>query len=105
MEISKQLKCIVLRNGIEIWAESERMQTLIGALRTIKESKFIEYDGQVINTADITGIFSPDTMDDYRRRKNGQWQCSHGAWHDKSEKCECKMGMSSSDKIRYMYGN
>lgn len=105
MSLTINQKAIVLRNGIEIWAEASRLTALINALSSIKESKFIEYEGQIINTADITGIFTPETMEDYRRRKNGQWQCSFGIWHDKGEKCTCQNGISDYDKIRRMYGN
>lgn len=93
-----------MRNGIELWAESERLSNLINALQSIKESKFIEYDGQLINTADITGIFNADVMSDFTRKKNGQWKCSYGTWHDKGEKCDCKHGITAQEKIRMLYG-
>jgi hypothetical protein len=86
-----------MRNGVEIWAESDRLSGLVNALQNIKESKFIEYDGQLINTADITGIFNAETMAEYTRRKNGDWKCDQGNWHQRGEKCKCKEWKNASD--------
>ena len=85
-KISKKLVCLVMRNGIEIWLESERANNLKQVLVNQKESKFIDYDERIINTADITGIFTPQDMEDYTRRKNGQWKDKSGEWKDRFEK-------------------
>ena len=87
--ITKNLRCVLLRNGVEIWAEEERMAGLIQTIQNIKESKFVSYDGEIFNTADITGIFTPATMDDYTRIKNKQWKCKRGTWHNYREPCDC----------------
>ena len=89
-EISKELMCVVVRGGIEIWLEKERADNLIKMLTVIKESKFIEFNGQILNTADISGIFTPDVMEEKTRRKNGQWKCGLNNWHDRGEKCDCR---------------
>jgi isopropylmalate/homocitrate/citramalate synthase len=104
-ELTYELMCIAMRNGVEVWIEKSKMVNLETVLSGIKQSTFIGIEGRTINTADIVGIFTPEDMSDNTRRKKGEWQCSYGAWHGKNEKCECKMGMSSVDKIRYMYGN
>lgn len=89
-ELSKQLMCVSMRNGVEIWIESERTQKLINSLETVTGSKFIKFENQIINTADIVGIFTAGTMEDMTRRKNGQWKCQNGSiWHDRGEKCIC----------------
>lgn len=85
-EMSKDIKCILMRSGIEIWLEDDRIENLKKVLMASRESKFIELNGEVINTADITGIFSAGTMQDVGRRKNGQWKDSKGNWHDKGER-------------------
>lgn len=88
--LTKNLMAIVMRNGIEIWAEEEKIRNLQRILTIGKESKFIEIDGETINTADIIGIFLPKTMEELVRRKNGQWKCSWGNWHEKGERnCGC----------------
>ncbi len=87
-ELTKNLMCIKLRSGIEIWVERERAENLINLLGTAK-TKFIELGDEVINSADIEGVFSPKTMEDMARRKNGAYQCKFGSWHDKFEKCSC----------------
>lgn len=95
--ITKDLKCILLRNGVELWVETNRIAQLVELIRNTQGSRFIEYEGQVINTADVTGIFTPETMDAYTRRKNKQWQCSFGNWHDWREKCDCKRSQTEID--------
>ncbi len=79
-----------MRNGAEIWIDSNRVKLLQDNLVNLKSHVFINYDDRTINTADITGIFCAKDMDDIKRRKNGQWQCENGNWHDKFKKCNCK---------------
>lgn len=88
-ELSKNLMCISIRNGVELWVEAERVQILQRMLETMVGHKFINFDNQSINTADVVGIFSAETMEDMKRGKNGQWRCRTGTWHDKYEKCTC----------------
>ena len=88
-EISKNLKCLVLRNGIEIWRESERLENLQNILISGKKVGFIEVDNEMINSVDIVGVFTSGTMDEMTRRKNGQWKCEQGNWHERKDRCEC----------------
>ncbi len=88
-DVSKNLFCIVLRGGMEVWLEQDRATALQDVLQRITSSKFIMVDDQTLNTADITGVFKAATMADATRRKNGQWSCQHGGWHDKGEQCGC----------------
>ena len=90
-ELSKELRIITLRNGVELSMEKGRADKL---LILMEQRKFLEIDGRVINTADIVGIFKPTDMEDVTRRKNGQWKCSFGRWHDKNVKCDCKFAQS-----------
>ena len=87
-ELTKSLMCVSMRNGIEVWKEEDRMINLIEELVGGKVG-FIKVDNLLINSVDITGIFDPETMQDQTRRKNGQWKCRHGTWHQKEEKCSC----------------
>ena len=89
-QISKNLMCILMRSGIEMWLESDRIENLKSILLKINESKFIEMYNEIINTADISGIYSAETMENLTRRKNGQWQDKDGDWHNKGEiVCKC----------------
>ena len=85
-ELSKNLMCIKMRSGIEIWIEKEKAQKLIDLLGTTK-TKFVEIENEIINSVDIEGVFSPKTIEDLTRRKNGQWKCSYGYWHNRGEEC------------------
>lgn len=88
-ELSKELVCILMRSGVQIWAEKDRVEPLRKALNDYANCpQFINYDGEDLNKADISGIYSVKIMDELTRRKNGQWQCKEGYWHDRGEKCE-----------------
>lgn len=76
-----------MRNGIEIWVENDRLNKIKGILdRGIV--RFMEIDGQYVNCADVSGIFTPAYMEDRTRRKNGEWQCKSERWHMRGEKCQ-----------------
>ncbi len=98
-KVSKNLHCICLRNGVEIWIENDRLGKLKEAITASAGHKFVEIDDEFINTADLVGVFSATTMDEVARRKNGQWRCQHGVWHDKAKKCECHINNMSGDEL------
>ena len=81
--------CVQMRSGVQIWEERENILKLQQILESIDSSKFVSFGEQTINTADIVGIFTAETMADYTRRKNGEWQCAYGEWHEKFDKCFC----------------
>ena len=97
-EVSKKLKCVVMRNGVEIWKEEDRLANLTTMLTGSQKVGFIKVDNETINSVDIVGIFSPETMDEMTRRKNGQWKCNANVWHNKGEKCECVRNTMSDDE-------
>lgn len=80
--------CVQIRTGVELWVEKDRAGNLM-TLLTTTDNKFIEFDGQIFNRADIVGVFTATTMEELTRRKNGQWTCSKGTWHDKRQQCDC----------------
>ena len=87
--LSKSLMCVQMRSGVEIWVEGERAMRLQNILEGIRETKFIRFENQTFNTADIVGVFEASTMSDLTRRRNGEWRCGQGHWHQKGERCEC----------------
>jgi len=99
-QLSKNLKCIRMRSSVEIWVEDDRIQELKKIINGIKTSKFIDIGDDWINTADIEGIYSPKTMEDFTKRKNGQWLCKYGIYHNRYEKCNCYE--LKKYKIRYL---
>ena len=89
-ELSKNLYCVQMRSGVEVWVEGEDTKKLQGLLEKLMGKHiFINFLDQTFNTADVVGIFSAATMEDNTRRKNGQWKCYAGEWHDRQERCEC----------------
>lgn len=86
-DITINQKCILMRSGAEIWIEEKKFAPLVSLL---EKQKFIKIDNEVINTAEITGIYEAKTLEDIRHRKNGEWKDNKGQWHQRGEKvCKC----------------
>lgn len=88
-QLTKQLMCVKLRNGIDFWLEDERA-TKLKTMLLNGENRFIEMDGEIFNRADIVGVFSAKTLEAHTRKQNGQWECKHQTWHNRGERCECE---------------
>lgn len=86
-EVAKLQHCILLRGGLEVWVDDEKVEMVVGLLES---QKFIRLDGVLFNTSEVVGIYPPDRMEDYKRHKQGQWKCQKGTWHDRGEKCTCR---------------
>ena len=81
--------CMLVRPGLEIWLDSSKATAISSDLINNKAGKFIGIEGRLVNVADIAGIFTPEDLQDYRRRERGQWKCKYDAWHSRNETCEC----------------
>ena len=82
-ELTKNLMCICLYGDIEIWIEQERAEKIQAMLESSAAPRFVNIDGESINTSNIVGIFLAKSMEARTRRKNGQWQCDYNKWHEK----------------------
>lgn len=83
-------KCVLVRGGLEIWIDASKADNLYEAIKSPQAPKYIKVEGQVINTFEIIGIMTADAMEEKQRRKNGQWKCLKGTWHEKGNVCECR---------------
>jgi hypothetical protein len=54
------------------------------------QTKFVKIGGQLVNPFEILGVFTPEAMEDRQRRKDGQWKCLKGTWHEKGVGCGCR---------------
>ena len=88
-ELAKIQRCVVIRGSFEIWVDEDKAEKLQSMLENLKAHFFVRWEGQSFNTADVTGIFTAEAMEERTRRKNGQWQCRANYWHDRFEKCAC----------------
>lgn len=88
--ISKELVAVVMMTGVIIWVEKERADRLSGLENRPRNEwpQFIDIDGEKVNPSRVEGIFSAQAMESMQRRKNGEWQCKWGHWHDRGDKCE-----------------
>lgn len=98
-ELSKELRCVSVRGGVEIWVEKERVEQLEKILTSSDRHGFIKFGDEVVNTADVVGIFTPATMEEVTRRKNGEWKCKQGNWHERREKCGCKESKLTGEEL------
>lgn len=89
-KLTVELMCIKMRSGAEIWVEKSKAQKLIDLLGAT-ESKFVDIDGEMINSASVEGVFSAQTIEELTRRKNGQWKDTKGIWQNRGS-IECKCG-------------
>jgi hypothetical protein len=83
-ELTKELMCLCLKNGIEIWIEKEKLDAITPLLET---KRFININGNIINTESIMGVFLAKEMEEKSHRKNGEWKCDFGFWHKRYEEC------------------
>jgi len=97
-KLTKDLKCILMRNGVEIWAENDSILILLQKIAKEPSRQLLEYNGEFINTVDIIGIYKAKTIDKMKREKRGQWQCKYGNWHDKFKECDCKKILEQKTK-------
>ena len=86
-EISKELKCVVIRGGIELWVEADKIEQLASA---IERGGLLRIDGNLANAKDVVGVYDAKVMEEVTRRKNGQWKCESGYWHNRNEECAHK---------------
>lgn len=87
-ELAKKQMCLVMRNGIEVWLDEEKAKNVGAQLQSGAKGMML-VEGRYINSVDLIGIFPARDMDEQVRRRNGQWKCSKGTWHDRAEKCIC----------------
>jgi len=85
-ELVKNLMCVSIRNGVEVWIDEEKMDKILALL---EKKGFFKIGKEIINSVDVSGVFSPQTMADYSNKRNGRWKCNNGEWHDRFEKCDC----------------
>lgn len=100
-ELTKKQMCLYMRNGVMIWIDEDNVKKLEKVLQSITGHKFVLFEEQTINTADVVGIFSPEAIEDLTRRKNGGWKCKKGNWHDKGEDCMCLSQEEKRAKFDY----
>ncbi|HOM27373.1 MAG TPA: hypothetical protein PKV21_07700 [bacterium] len=81
-EIVKEQKVIILKSGVYLYIDKERADKIINL---IEKRRFINIDGNLINTSDISGIFNIKEIEENIRRKNGQWKDKNGIWRNKGD--------------------
>ena len=88
-ELARKEKCVLMRSGIEKWIEWDKAEQLELILQGLTSHKFIKVEGETVNTADIEGVYKPESLEEMKRRKNGEYKCSFNKWHSRQMKCEC----------------
>ena len=85
-EITKNLMCVVVRGGIEIWIDEDKVDNLMAM---IEKQTVVKIGNNVLNTKDIVGIFEPEVIQE-RDNKKGGYKCLklEDTYHVRGEKCE-----------------
>lgn len=90
-ELAVDLMCVKMRSGVTFWVERARAERLMQLLESEVKTRFVRFEDEMLNVADVEGVYSAATMEDLERRKNGEWKCRiAGRWHDRFQKCECR---------------
>jgi hypothetical protein len=88
-ELARKEKCVLMRSDIEKWIEWEKAEQLELILQGLTSHKFIKIEGETVNTADIEGVYKPESLEEMKRRKNGEFKCKYNKWHSRQTKCGC----------------
>ncbi len=99
-DLTKIQQCLYVRNGIEIWMDEGKAKDISKDLGNTV-GKFIKAEGRIINVADIVGIFTPQDLEDMKRRKNGEVLCKYGKWHPRGQECMCHVQNIKSNIPEY----
>jgi len=92
-EITDKTKCLLTREGIEIWINDNQAEAISQLILIAKDNKLIDVEGETISVNSISGIYSAQKIEELRRRKQGQWQCEYcKRWHNRNEECGCQGG-------------
>ena len=98
-EIANKQKVLLTYDGIELWLDEEKWKKLEYALDN-QIGQFYEIEGRRVSKSNITGIWYPIDIEEKKRRKNGQWKCSYGRWHNRGENCECHKNKTEIENER-----
>lgn len=90
-EITNPQLCVLMRSGIQVWVDADKANELIADLNSGKIKGFIVIGGEMINTVDISGIYTPEKINEYNKSKSGQWKCEHGNWLPRNKRCQCEI--------------
>lgn len=92
-KIAPLQKCLLMRNGSEIWLPREKVDTLESACIAGSAPRWVKLTdaaGRTINTADISEFLTPEQADERHRQKLGEWKCQYNQWHGRRDRCECR---------------
>jgi len=95
-ELTKEQVCIITQNRAEIWMDKDKLPMILAAIRN--ETGLIEINGNYINPKHIE-ILTAQEMENITRRKNGQWQCKWGKWHEQRQRCLCRFDHLTGEEL------
>lgn len=102
--IAKIQKCLVMRNGIEIWLDADKSERVEMAL-VASPKGMLRLEGRLINAVDIIGIYLPEDLTDMQNRKQGMWKCKHNKWHNKGDDCTCHTNRDDYQEMKITQGS
>lgn len=90
-ELAREERIIYMKSGLPHFVETERVAPLEKLLESGSGHRFVKLpNGQVINTAEIEGIYTIERYAELQKIKEGYRCCEYGKWHARKEECQCR---------------
>lgn len=83
-EITDKRFCVVTIGLGRFWVDGDQAKRITSMLN---EDRIVKIGEDTIRTKEIRGVVTGERIKDIDRNKQGEWQCSHGYWHEKHQQC------------------
>lgn len=80
------MKVLSLTNGTQYTLNDEQY-TALKAVLDKGSTRFVVIEGDLIMVNAIIAIQDEEKGEEAIHRRNGDYQCSHGFWHSRGERC------------------
>lgn len=88
------MKTLSMTNNTSYELEEDDFQKVLEAVES--GAKHVVIQGDFLMVASIVAIQDSGLLEEAARRKNGEYQCVHGHWHQRWDKC---YGHDSFDRL------
>lgn len=97
-----QKHIILMKSGLAHFVEKRTADIISAGIVSQSAHRFIKITelDQLINSAEIEGIYTPEKYEEFQRVKAGETLCAYYRWHKKREVCECAAEMRKSAHLK-----
>ena len=91
---------LLLRQGVRLYITEEQADAVKKAKAANRPVHLISEGGIAeIEPSEVRVVLPACALEKSDRMQQGEWQCKHGSWHNKYERCSCRE-VSISDKYQ-----